>query len=49
MGRTGEWYLKMQEQYHIDQDAILDAEYAEYLMLINEGQRPYIANKDEDK
>ena len=49
MSRTGEWYLKMQEQYHIDNDAIRDAEYAEYLMLINEGQRPYIANKDESK
>ena len=49
MSRTGEWYLKLQEQYHLDQDAIRDAEYAEYLMLINEGQRPYIANKDESK
>ena len=49
MSRTGEWYLKIQEQYHLDQDAIRDAEYAEYLMLINEGQRPYIANKDESK
>ena len=49
MSRTGEWYLKLQEQYHIDNDAIRDAEYAEYLMLINEGQRPYISNKDESK
>ena len=49
MSRTKEWYMRMQEQYNIDQDAIRDAEYAEYLMLINEGQRPYIANKDESK
>ena len=49
MSRTGEWYLKLQEQYHIDNDAIRDAEYAEYLMFINEGQRPYISNKDESK
>ena len=47
MSRTKEWYIKTQNQHDIDRDAILDAEYneyiywaeyAEYIQTINEGE-----------